>query len=175
GIILIAINPYKPLPIYEEEVIHAYSGRELGDMDPHIFALAEEAFRQMVRFGKNQSLIISGESGAGKTASAKYAMRFFTTVGGCWGDCSMEEKVLGSIPLMEAFGNAKTTRNDNSSRFGKYLEIGFIQENVTGATIKTYLLEKSRVTFQAKEERNYHIFYQLCASAALPELQGLGL
>ncbi|NWV96110.1 MYO5B protein, partial [Machaerirhynchus nigripectus] len=175
GIILIAINPYKPLPIYEEEVIHAYSGRELGDMDPHIFALAEEAFRQMVRFGKNQSLIISGESGAGKTASAKYAMRFFTTVGGCWGDSSMEEKVLGSIPLMEAFGNAKTTRNDNSSRFGKYLEIGFIQENVTGATIKTYLLEKSRVTFQAKEERNYHIFYQLCASAPLPELQGLGL
>ncbi|NXO14371.1 MYO5B protein, partial [Oriolus oriolus] len=175
GVILIAINPYKPLPIYGEEVIHAYSGCELGDMDPHIFALADEAFRQMVRLGKNQSLIISGESGAGKTLSAKYAMRFFTTVGSCWGDPSVEMKVMGSIPLMEAFGNAKTTRNDNSSRFGKYLEIGFIQENITGATIKTYLLEKSRVTFQAKEERNYHIFYQLCASATLPELQGLGL
>ncbi|XP_059687630.1 unconventional myosin-Vb-like [Gavia stellata] len=175
GIILVAINPYKPLPIYEEEVIYAYSGREMGDMDPHIFALAEEAYKQMVRFGKNQSLIISGESGAGKTASAKYAMRYFTTVGGCLGNSSMEEKVLASNPVMEAFGNAKTTRNDNSSRFGKYIEIGFSQAHVTGATIKTYLLEKSRVTFQAKAERNYHIFYQLCASATLPELQGLGL
>ncbi|NWV68508.1 MYO5B protein, partial [Malurus elegans] len=175
GIVLIAINPYEALPIYGDEVIRAYSGRQLGDMDPHIFAVAEEALGQMVRFGRSQSLVISGESGAGKTASAKYAMRFFTTAGGCHGDASMEEKVLASSPLMEAFGNAKTTRNDNSSRFGKYLEIGFIQENVTGATIKTYLLEKSRVTFQAKEERNYHIFYQLCASASLPELQGLGL
>ncbi|CAM9736885.1 unnamed protein product [Bubo scandiacus] len=175
GIILVAINPYKPLPIYEEEVIYAYSGREMGDMDPHIFALAEEAYKQMVRFGKNQSLVISGESGAGKTASAKYAMRYFTTVGGCRCDSSMEEKVLASSPIMEAFGNAKTTRNDNSSRFGKYIEIGFSQAHVTGATIKTYLLEKSRVTFQAKAERNYHIFYQLCASATLPELQGLGL
>uniref|UniRef100_H9H1A8 Uncharacterized protein n=1 Tax=Meleagris gallopavo TaxID=9103 RepID=H9H1A8_MELGA len=175
GIILVAINPYKLLPIYEDEVIYAYSGRELGDMDPHIFALAEEAYRQMVRFGRNQSLIISGESGAGKTASAKYAMRYFTTIGGGLGDSSMEEKVLASSPLMEAFGNAKTTRNDNSSRFGKYIEIGFSHARVMGATIKTYLLEKSRVTFQAKAERNYHIFYQLCASAALPELQGLHL
>ncbi|KFV13425.1 Unconventional myosin-Vb, partial [Tauraco erythrolophus] len=175
GIILVAINPYAPLPIYEEEVIYAYSGREITDMDPHIFALAEEAYKQMVRFGKNQSLIISGESGAGKTASAKYAMRYFTTVGGCLGNSSMEEKVLASSPIMEAFGNARTTRNDNSSRFGKYIEIGFNQTCVTGATIKTYLLEKSRVTFQAKAERNYHIFYQLCASATLPELQGLGL
>ncbi|XP_072701972.1 unconventional myosin-Vb-like [Ciconia boyciana] len=175
GIILVAVNPYKPLPIYEEEVIYAYSGHEMGGMDPHIFALAEEAYKQMVRFGKNQSLIISGESGAGKTVSAKYAMRYFTAVGGCLGDSSMEEKVLASSPIMEAFGNAKTTRNDNSSRFGKYIEIGFSQMHVTGATIKTYLLEKSRVTFQAKAERNYHIFYQLCASATLPELQGLGL
>uniref|UniRef100_A0A8C0FNV5 Myosin motor domain-containing protein n=1 Tax=Bubo bubo TaxID=30461 RepID=A0A8C0FNV5_BUBBB len=164
GIILVAINPYKPLPIYEEEVIYAYSGREMGDMDPHIF-----------HHVGNQSLVISGESGAGKTASAKYAMRYFTTVGGCQCESSMEEKVLASSPIMEAFGNAKTTRNDNSSRFGKYIEIGFSQAHVTGATIKTYLLEKSRVTFQAKAERNYHIFYQLCASATLPELQGLGL
>uniref|UniRef100_A0A8C6ZC57 Myosin motor domain-containing protein n=1 Tax=Nothoprocta perdicaria TaxID=30464 RepID=A0A8C6ZC57_NOTPE len=144
GIILVAINPYKQLPIYEEEVIYAYSGREVGDMDPHIFALAEEAYKQM----SSGSLIISGESGAGKTASAKFAMRYFTTVGGSLGDCSVEEKVLASSPVMEAFGNAKTTRNDNSSRFGKYIEIGFSQTYVTGATIKTYLLEKSRVTFQ---------------------------
>ncbi|NXI55164.1 MYO5B protein, partial [Chloroceryle aenea] len=175
GIILIAINPYKPLPIYEENVISTYSGHETGDLDPHIFALAEEAYRQMVRFGKNQSLIISGESGAGKTMSAKYALRYLTMSRGCLRDSSMEEKVLASSAIMEAFGNAKTTRNDNSSRFGKYIEIGFSQERVTGATIITYLLEKSRVTFQAKAERNYHIFYQLCASATLPELQGLGL
>ncbi|KFQ72178.1 Unconventional myosin-Vb, partial [Phaethon lepturus] len=172
GIILVAINPYEPLPIYEEEVIYAYSGRNMGDMDPHIFALAEEAYKQMV---SSRPLIISGESGAGKTASAKYAMRYFTAVGGCLGDSSMEEKVLASSPVMEAFGNAKTTRNDNSSRFGRYIEIGFSQARVTGATIKTYLLEKSRVTFQAKAERNYHIFYQLCASATLPELRGLAL
>ncbi|NWJ04938.1 MYO5B protein, partial [Crypturellus undulatus] len=145
GIILVAINPYKPLPIYEDEVIYAYSGRELGDMDPHIFALAEEAYKQMSRYGRNQSLVISGESGAGKTASAKFAMRYFTAVGGSRGGCGMEEKVLASSPVMEAFGNAKTVRNDNSSRFGKYIEIGFTQTYVTGATIKTYLLEKSRV------------------------------
>ncbi|TFK02154.1 Unconventional myosin-Vb [Platysternon megacephalum] len=176
GIILVAINPYKQLPIYEEPVIYAYSGQNMGDMDPHIFAVAEDAYKQMSRNNENQSLIISGESGAGKTASAKYAMRYFSLVGGSLGDSSMEEKVLASSPIMEAFGNAKTTRNDNSSRFGKYVEICFSHEyRIVGATMKTYLLEKSRLTFQAKAERNYHIFYQLCASAALPEFQGLGL
>ncbi|XP_043358593.1 unconventional myosin-Vb-like isoform X5 [Dermochelys coriacea] len=176
GIILVAINPYKQLPIYEEPVIYAYSGQNMGDMDPHIFAVAEDAYKQMARNNKNQSLIISGESGAGKTASAKYAMRYFAMVGGSLGDSSMEEKVLASSPIMEAFGNAKTTRNDNSSRFGKYVEICFSHEyRIVGAAMKTYLLEKSRLTFQAKAERNYHIFYQLCASAALPEFQGLGL
>ncbi|XP_030396539.1 unconventional myosin-Vb-like [Gopherus evgoodei] len=148
----------------------------MGDMDPHIFAVAEDAYKQMSRNNKNQSLIISGESGAGKTASAKYAMRYFALVGGSLGDSSMEEKVLASSPIMEAFGNAKTTRNDNSSRFGKYVEICFSHEyHIVGAAMKTYLLEKSRLTFQAKAERNYHIFYQLCASATLPEFQGLGL
>ncbi|XP_074834028.1 unconventional myosin-Va-like [Carettochelys insculpta] len=148
----------------------------MGNMDPHIFAVAEEAYKQMSRNNKNQSLIISGESGAGKTASAKYAMRYFATVGGSLSDTSMEEKVLASSPIMEAFGNARTTRNDNSSRFGKYVEICFNHEHrIVGAAMKTYLLEKSRVTFQAKAERNYHIFYQLCASAGLPEFQVLGL
>ncbi|XP_044854974.1 unconventional myosin-Va-like isoform X2 [Mauremys mutica] len=176
GIILVAINPYKQLPIYEEPVIYAYSGQNMSDMDPHIFAVAEDAYKQMSRNNKNQSLIISGESGAGKTASAKYAMRYFALVGGSLGDSSMEEKVLASSPIMEAFGNAKTTRNDNSSRFGKYVEICFSHEyRIVGAAMKTYLLEKSRLAFQAKAERNYHIFYQLCASAALPEFQGLGL
>ncbi|XP_077593440.1 unconventional myosin-Vb isoform X2 [Stigmatopora nigra] len=176
GIVLVAMNPYEELQIYGEEVINAYSGRNMGDMDPHIFAVAEEAYKQMGRDERNQSIIVSGESGAGKTVSAKYAMRFFATVGGSANDTNVEEKVLASNPIMEAIGNAKTTRNDNSSRFGKYIEIGFDRSyHIIGANMRTYLLEKSRVVFQAEEERNYHIFYQLCASASSPELRDLSL
>ncbi|KAM9167503.1 unconventional myosin-Vb-like [Mergus octosetaceus] len=176
GIVLVAINPYEQLPIYEQDVIYAYSGQNMGDMDPHIFAVAEEAYKQMARDEKNQSIIVSGESGAGKTVSAKYAMRFFATVGGSASETNIEAKVLASSPIMEAIGNAKTTRNDNSSRFGKYLQIGFDKRyHIIGANMRTYLLEKSRVVFQAEDERNYHIFYQLCASASLPEFKDLGL
>uniref|UniRef100_A0A663FJK8 Unconventional myosin-Vb n=1 Tax=Aquila chrysaetos chrysaetos TaxID=223781 RepID=A0A663FJK8_AQUCH len=176
GIVLVAINPYEQLPIYEQDVIYAYSGQNMGDMDPHIFAVAEEAYKQMARDEKNQSIIVSGESGAGKTVSAKYAMRFFATVGGSASDTNIEAKVLASSPIMEAIGNAKTTRNDNSSRFGKYIQIGFDKRyHIIGANMRTYLLEKSRVVFQAEDERNYHIFYQLCASASLPEFKDLGL
>ncbi|KAF4098579.1 unconventional myosin-Vb isoform X2 [Onychostoma macrolepis] len=176
GIVLVAINPYEQLQIYGEEVINAYSGQNMGDMDPHIFAVAEEAYKQMARDEKNQSIIVSGESGAGKTVSAKYAMRFFATVGGSANDTNVEEKVLASSPIMEAIGNAKTTRNDNSSRFGKYIQIGFDRRyHIIGANMRTYLLEKSRVVFQAEEERNYHIFYQLCASSSLPEFKDLTL
>ncbi|KAM6302570.1 unconventional myosin-Vb [Podargus strigoides] len=176
GIVLVAINPYEQLPIYEQDVIYAYSDQNTGDMDPHIFAVAEEAYKQMARDEKNQSIIVSGESGAGKTVSAKYAMRFFATVGGSASDTSIEAKVLASSPIMEAIGNAKTTRNDNSSRFGKYIQIGFDKRyHIIGANMRTYLLEKSRVVFQAEDERNYHIFYQLCASASLPEFKDLGL
>ncbi|XP_035465002.1 unconventional myosin-Vb isoform X2 [Scophthalmus maximus] len=176
GIVLVAINPYEQLQIYGEEVINAYSGQNMGDMDPHIFAVAEEAYKQMGRDERNQSIIVSGESGAGKTVSAKYAMRFFATVGGSANDTNVEEKVLASSPIMEAIGNAKTTRNDNSSRFGKYIQIGFSRNfHIIGANMRTYLLEKSRVVFQAEDERNYHIFYQLCASATLPEFKDLGL
>ncbi|XP_052393099.1 unconventional myosin-Vb isoform X1 [Carassius gibelio] len=176
GIVLVAINPYEQLHIYGEEVITAYSGQNMGDMDPHIFAVAEEAYKQMARDEKNQSIIVSGESGAGKTVSAKYAMRFFATVGGSANDTSIEEKVLASSPIMEAIGNAKTTRNDNSSRFGKYIQIGFDRRyHIIGANMRTYLLEKSRVVFQAEDERNYHIFYQLCASSSLSEFKDLSL
>uniref|UniRef100_A0A673L4K7 Unconventional myosin-Vb-like n=1 Tax=Sinocyclocheilus rhinocerous TaxID=307959 RepID=A0A673L4K7_9TELE len=176
GIVLVAINPYEQLQIYGEEVINAYSGQNMGDMDPHIFAVAEEAYKQMARDEKNQSIIVSGESGAGKTVSAKYAMRFFATVGGSANDTSVEEKVLASSPIMEAIGNAKTTRNDNSSRFGKYIQIGFDRRYyIIGANMRTYLLEKSRVVFQAEDERNYHIFYQLCASCSLSEFKDLSL
>nr|XP_060467782.1 unconventional myosin-Vb [Panthera onca] len=176
GIVLVAINPYEQLPIYGQDVIYAYSGQNMGDMDPHIFAVAEEAYKQMARDEKNQSIIVSGESGAGKTVSAKYAMRYFATVGGSASDTNIEEKVLASSPIMEAIGNAKTTRNDNSSRFGKYIQIGFDKRyHIIGANMRTYLLEKSRVVFQADDERNYHIFYQLCAAASLPEFKELAL
>ncbi|XP_037626666.1 unconventional myosin-Vb [Sebastes umbrosus] len=176
GIVLVAINPYDQLPIYGEEVIDAYSGQDMADMEPHIFSVAEEAYRTMTREEKNQSIIISGESGSGKTVSAKFTMRYFAVVGGAAQQTSVEDKVLASNPIMESIGNAKTTRNDNSSRFGKYIEIGFGRKgDIIGANMRTYLLEKSRVVFQASAERNYHIFYQLCASRELPEMRSLKL
>uniref|UniRef100_A0AAQ5ZAZ3 Methyl-CpG binding domain protein 3b n=1 Tax=Amphiprion ocellaris TaxID=80972 RepID=A0AAQ5ZAZ3_AMPOC len=176
GIVLVAINPYDQLPIYGEEVIDAYSGQDMTDMEPHIFSVAEEAYRTMTREEKNQSIIISGESGSGKTVSAKFTMRYFAVVGGAAQQTSVEERVLASNPIMESIGNAKTTRNDNSSRFGKYIEIGFGRKgDIIGANMRTYLLEKSRVVFQASAERNYHIFYQLCASRELPEMRSLRL
>ncbi|XP_055077033.1 unconventional myosin-Vb [Periophthalmus magnuspinnatus] len=176
GIVLVAINPYDQLPLYGEEVIDAYSGQDMADMEPHIFSVAEEAYRTMTREEKNQSIIISGESGSGKTVSAKFTMRYFAVVGGAAQQTSVEERVLASNPIMEAIGNAKTIRNDNSSRFGKYIEIGFGRKgDIIGANMRTYLLEKSRVVFQASSERNYHIFYQLCSARNYPELRELKL
>uniref|UniRef100_A0A3Q3KRB3 Myosin VC n=1 Tax=Mastacembelus armatus TaxID=205130 RepID=A0A3Q3KRB3_9TELE len=176
GIILVAVNPYKQLPIYGDAIIHAYSGQNMGDMDPHIFAVAEEAYKQMARNHKNQSIIVSGESGAGKTVSARYTMRYFAVVSKSGSKTKVEDKVLASNPITEAIGNAKTTRNDNSSRFGKYTEISFDKKyQIIGANMRTYLLEKSRVVFQADYERNYHIFYQMCSCAHLPEFKNLRL
>uniref|UniRef100_A0AAV2L0J9 Unconventional myosin-Vb-like n=1 Tax=Knipowitschia caucasica TaxID=637954 RepID=A0AAV2L0J9_KNICA len=149
GIVLVAINPYEQLPLYGEEVMDAYNGQDMADMEPHIFSVAEEAYRTMTREEKNQSIIISGESGSGKTVSAKFTMRYFAVVGGAVQQTSVEERVLASNPIMEAIGNAKTIRNDNSSRFGKYIEIGFGKKgDIIGANMRTYLLEKSRVVFQ---------------------------
>lgn len=165
GIVLVAINPYSELPIYGSDTVWTYRGQSMGDLDPHIFAVAEEAYTKLEREQRDQSIIVSGESGAGKTVSAKYAMRYFAIVGGSSTETQVEKKVLASSPIMEAIGNAKTTRNDNSSRFGKYIEIHFDRAyHIVGASMRTYLLEKSRVVFQAPEERNYHVFYQLCAS-----------
>uniref|UniRef100_A0A8D3BTU1 Myosin VC n=1 Tax=Scophthalmus maximus TaxID=52904 RepID=A0A8D3BTU1_SCOMX len=176
GIILVAVNPYKQLPLYGDAIIHAYSGQNMGDMDPHIFAVAEEAYKQMARNHKNQSIIVSGESGAGKTVSARYAMRYFAVVSKSGSKTRVEDKVLASNPVTEAMGNAKTTRNDNSSRFGKYTEISFDRRyRIIGANMRTYLLEKSRVVFQADNERNYHIFYQMCSCAQLREFKNLRL
>ncbi|CAL8396070.1 unnamed protein product [Boreogadus saida] len=176
GIVLVAINPYDQLPVYGKEVIDAYSGQDMTDMEPHIFSVAEEAYRTMTREEENQSIVISGESGSGKTVSAKFTMRYLAVVGGASEQTSVEERVLASNPVMESIGNAKTTRNDNSSRFGKYIEIGFGPTGeMLGANMRTYLMEKSRVVFQAPSERNYHVFYQLCASRALPEMRALRL
>ncbi|KAA0184725.1 hypothetical protein HAZT_HAZT009098 [Hyalella azteca] len=172
GIVLVAINPYQDCPIYGPDYIHAYRGQNMGELDPHIFA----AFVVACRENRNQSIIVSGESGAGKTVSAKYAMRYFASVGGSSDETQVEKKILASNPIMEAIGNAKTTRNDNSSRFGKYIELHFSSAySIVGASMRTYLLEKSRVVFQAPGERNYHIFYQMCSSANDPRLAGLKL
>ncbi|XP_049824224.1 unconventional myosin-Va isoform X2 [Aethina tumida] len=173
GIVLVAINPYDELPIYDIDTIQTYRGQAMGDLDPHIFAVAEEAYTKLEREQRDQSIIVSGESGAGKTVSAKYAMRYFATVGGNATETQIEKKVLASSPIMEAIGNAKTTRNDNSSRFGKFIELQFSKQyHIIGASMRTYLLEKSRVVFQAPDERNYHIFYQLCAARKkLPHLK----
>ncbi|KAF0746073.1 unconventional myosin-Va, partial [Aphis craccivora] len=151
----------------------AYRGQTMGSLDPHVFAVAEQAFNKMEIEKNNQSIIVSGESGAGKTVSAKYAMRYFATISGSETETEVEKKVLASSPIIEAIGNAKTTRNDNSSRFGKYIELHFNEQNhIIRASMRTYLLEKSRVVHQAVDERNYHIFYQLCSSReTFPELQ----
>ncbi|XP_023037684.1 unconventional myosin-Va isoform X3 [Drosophila willistoni] len=175
GIVLVAINPYAEMPLYGPSIIRAYRGHAMGELEPHIFALAEEAYTKLERENCNLSIIVSGESGAGKTVSAKYAMRYFAAVGGSESETQVERKVLASSPIMEAFGNAKTTRNDNSSRFGKFTKLLFRNHMgvmyLQGATMHTYLLEKSRVVYQAQGERNYHIFYQLCAARAkYPEL-----
>ncbi|CAG0903293.1 unnamed protein product, partial [Darwinula stevensoni] len=176
GIVLVAINPYEDLAIYDTDTIMAYRGQDMANLDPHIFAVSEAAFTQMERENVDQSIIVSGESGAGKTVSAKYAMRFFATVSGSSDETQIEQKVLASNPIMEAIGNAKTTRNDNSSRFGKYIELDFTKQyTIFGANMRTYLLEKSRVVFQAANERNYHIFYQLCSAGNLPEMEPLKL
>ncbi|KAK6016927.1 myosin head, partial [Ostertagia ostertagi] len=184
GIVLVAINPYADCPyLYGEEVIQVYRGvgKQVRELDPHIYAVAEEAFFDLAEFKKCQSIIVSGESGAGKTVSAKFVMKYFASIAGHRdGSAGVEDRVLATNPIMEAIGNAKTirqvSRNDNSSRFGKFIQINFDDKfTISGAEIKTYLLEKSRLVFQARQERNYHIFYQLCAARDHPLLQDFAL
>nr|XP_020465549.1 unconventional myosin-VIIa-like [Monopterus albus] len=160
GSILIAVNPYQLLPLYTTEYVHMYTDRRLGELPPHVFAVADSCFFNMRRNRKNQCCVISGESGAGKTESTKLMLQFLAAVSGqhSW----IEQQILEANPILEAFGNAKTIRNDNSSRFGKYIDINFTKGGaIEGARIERYLLEKSRVCRQAPEERNYHIFYYM--------------
>ncbi|KAJ7580993.1 myosin 5 [Mycena floridula] len=187
GIVLIAVNPFQRVTLYGPEIIQAYAGRRRGDLEPHLFAIAEDAYTAMRKEGMGQTIIVSGESGAGKTESAKFIMRYLASVNppdskakklkfSLDDSSEIERQILATNPILEAFGNAKTTRNDNSSRFGKYIQILFDgKQEIVGARIRTYLLERSRIVFQPTTERNYHIFYQLCAGVPLKERKELGL
>ncbi|NXT28071.1 MYO6 protein, partial [Syrrhaptes paradoxus] len=163
--ILIAVNPYFDIPkYYSSDTIKKYQGRSLGTLPPHVFAIADKAFRDMKVLKMSQSIIVSGESGAGKTENTKFVLRYLTESYGTGQD--IDDRIVEANPLLEAFGNAKTVRNNNSSRFGKFVEIHFNEKNsVVGGFVSHYLLEKSRICVQGKEERNYHIFYRLCAGA----------
>ncbi|XP_061651515.1 myosin VIb isoform X4 [Phyllopteryx taeniolatus] len=164
--ILIAVNPYYDIPkLYGPEAIKSYQGKSLGTQPPHVYAIADKAYRDMKVLKMSQSIIVSGESGAGKTENTKFVLRYLTTTYGSGQD--IDERIVEANPLLEAFGNAKTVRNNNSSRFGKFVEIHFNEKNaVVGGFVSHYLLEKSRICMQSNDERNYHIFYRLCAGAS---------
>ncbi|XP_047015859.2 myosin VIa isoform X6 [Ictalurus punctatus] len=163
--ILIAVNPYYDIPkLYSPDTIKQYQGRSLGTLPPHVYAIADKAYRDMKVLKMSQSIVVSGESGAGKTENTKFVLRYLTTSYGTGQD--IDERIVEANPLLEAFGNAKTVRNNNSSRFGKFVEIHFNGKNaVVGGFVSHYLLEKSRICTQGQEERNYHVFYRLCAGA----------
>ncbi|XP_061072704.1 myosin VIIAa isoform X2 [Conger conger] len=174
GSILVAVNPYQLLPIYTADQIRLYTNKKIGEMPPHIFAIADNCYFNMQRNNKDQCCIISGESGAGKTESTKLILQFLAAISGqhSW----IEQQVLEANPILEAFGNAKTIRNDNSSRFGKYIDIHFNKRGaIEGAKIEQYLLEKSRVCRQARDERNYHIFYCMLKGMTPDQKKKLGL
>ncbi|KAK9684902.1 hypothetical protein RND81_10G241200 [Saponaria officinalis] len=168
GNILIAVNPFQRLPhIYDIQMMDHYRGAPLGELSPHVFAIGDVAFRAMRNEGKSNAILVSGESGAGKTETTKMLMRYLAYLGGRTGTegRTVEQQVLESNPVLEAFGNAKTVRNNNSSRFGKFVEIQFDKSGrISGAAIRTYLLERSRVCQISDPERNYHCFYLLCAA-----------
>ncbi|XP_042444067.1 myosin-17-like [Zingiber officinale] len=168
GNILIAVNPFQRLPhLYDTHMMEQYKGATFRELSPHAFAVADVAYRAMINEGKNNSILVSGESGAGKTETTKLLMRYLAYLGGRSGieGRTVEQQVLESNPVLEAFGNAKTVRNNNSSRFGKFVEIQFDKNRrISGAAIRTYLLERSRVCQINDPERNYHCFYLLCAA-----------
>ncbi|RID69612.1 hypothetical protein BRARA_C01698 [Brassica rapa] len=168
GNILIAVNPFKRLPhLYGNDIMEQYKGSDFGELSPHPFAVADSAYRKMINEGVSQAILVSGESGAGKTESTKMLMQYLAFMGGKaqTEGRSVEQQVLESNPVLEAFGNAKTVKNNNSSRFGKFVEIQFNHMGrISGAAIRTYLLERSRVCQVSDPERNYHCFYMLCAA-----------
>lgn len=177
GPVLISVNPFKQMPYFTDREIELYQGAAQYENPPHIYALTDNMYRNMLIDGENQCVIISGESGAGKTVAAKYIMGYISKVSG-GGDKVQHVKdiILQSNPLLEAFGNAKTVRNNNSSRFGKYFEIQFSRGGEPdGGKISNFLLEKSRVVSQNEHERNFHIYYQLIEGASQEQRQNLGI
>ncbi|XP_076459661.1 unconventional myosin-XV-like isoform X2 [Babylonia areolata] len=160
GSILVAVNPYRMFNFYGLDMVQRYEGQQIGDLPPHLFAVASSSYSKMVKEKQNQVLVISGESGAGKTESTKLVMQYLAAVNKS-GSSLITEQILEATPLLESFGNAKTIRNDNSSRFGKYIEVFFNDGGIVGARTLEYLLEKSRIVTQAPEERNYHVFYEM--------------
>ncbi|XP_014405339.1 PREDICTED: myosin-8 isoform X1 [Myotis brandtii] len=180
GLFCVTVNPYKWLPVYNAEVVSAYRGKKRQEAPPHIFSISDNAYQFMLTDRENQSILITGESGAGKTVNTKRVIQYFATIavtgekkkeeGSGKMKGTLEDQIISANPLLEAFGNAKTVRNDNSSRFGKFIRIHFgTTGKLASADIETYLLEKSRVTFQLKAERSYHIFYQIMSNKK-PEL-----
>uniref|UniRef100_A0AAY4CXT9 Myosin heavy chain 10 n=1 Tax=Denticeps clupeoides TaxID=299321 RepID=A0AAY4CXT9_9TELE len=175
GLFCVVINPYKNLPIYSENIIEMYRGKKRHEMPPHIYAISETAYRCMLQDREDQSILCTGESGAGKTENTKKVIQYLAHVASSHKgrkdhnipvSGELERQLLQANPILESFGNAKTVKNDNSSRFGKFIRINFdVTGYIVGANIETYLLEKSRAIRQAKDERTFHIFYQLLAGA----------
>ncbi|KAL3056628.1 hypothetical protein OYC64_019164 [Pagothenia borchgrevinki] len=177
GSVVISMNPYRSLPIFTPEKVEEYRNRNFYELSPHIYALADEAYRSLRDQDKDQCILITGESGAGKTEASKLVMSYVAAVCGKGQEVNkVKEQLLQSNPVLEAFGNAKTVRNDNSSRFGKYMDIEFdFKGDPLGGVISNYLLEKSRVVKQPRGERNFHIFYQLLSGASDDTLKKLKL
>lgn len=177
GSVVISMNPYRSLPIYTPDKVEEYRNRNFYELSPHIYALADEAYRSLRDQDKDQCILITGESGAGKTEASKLVMSYVAAVCGKGHEVNkVKEQLLQSNPVLEAFGNAKTVRNDNSSRFGKYMDIEFdFKGDPLGGVISNYLLEKSRVVKQPRGERNFHVFYQLLSGASDDTLRKLKL
>nr|AAI70424.1 LOC398083 protein [Xenopus laevis] len=170
GLFCVVINPYKNLPIYSEEIVEMYKGKKRHEMPPHIYAITDTAYRSMMQDREDQSILCTGESGAGKTENTKKVIQYLAYVATSHkskkDQGELERQLLQANPILEAFGNAKTVKNDNSSRFGKFIRINFdVNGYIVGANIETYLLEKSRAIRQAKDERTFHIFYYLMSGA----------
>uniref|UniRef100_A0A3Q3JKR7 Myosin IXA n=1 Tax=Monopterus albus TaxID=43700 RepID=A0A3Q3JKR7_MONAL len=170
GSILIVINPFKFLPIYNPKYVKMYDNHTLGHLEPHIYAVADVAYHAMLQRQRNQCIVISGESGSGKTQSTNFLIHHLTALSQKGFASGVEQIILGAGPVLEAFGNAKTAHNNNSSRFGKFIQVNYQESGtVRGAYVEKYLLEKSRLVYQEHNERNYHVFYYLLAGASEDE------
>ncbi|KAG7473327.1 hypothetical protein MATL_G00094560 [Megalops atlanticus] len=170
GSILIVINPFQFLPIYNPKYVKMYDNHQLGKLEPHIYAVADVAYHAMLQRRQNQCIVISGESGSGKTQSTNFLIHHLTALSQKGFASGVEQIILGAGPVLEAFGNAKTAHNNNSSRFGKFIQVNYQESGtVRGAYVEKYLLEKSRLVYQEHNERNYHVFYYLLAGASEEE------